>query len=149
MTVTDGIRLCGHYSSGNPFHFFFLYIYNIKQLWWVIMDAYCSIKEPRSFLVCYMTKWSPVKNVVHLTFFILNLKYKTKFRIKAILNFDHLCCNMSFNVWCWNYCLLTGSWGGLSPDYNKCFSWNSHLVQRNTGYRSWKLIIVVNYNPEA
>lgn len=37
------------------------------------------------------------ENVVHLTFFILNLKYKTKFRIKAILNFDNLCCNMSFN----------------------------------------------------
>lgn len=78
-----------------PFHFFFYiykYKYYKKKLWWVIMDAYCSIKEPRSFLVCYMTTRSPMKkNVVHLTFFILNLKYKTKFRIKAILNFEHLC----------------------------------------------------------
>lgn len=40
--------------------------------------------------------------VVHLTFFILNLKYKTKFRIKAILNFDNLCCIMSFNGSCLN-----------------------------------------------
>lgn len=95
------------------FFFFFFYIYNIKWLWWVIMDAYCSIKEQRSFLVCYMTKWSPVKNVVHLTFFILNLKYKTKFRIKAILNFDQLCCNMSLHISCWSFCLLTGSLGGL------------------------------------
>lgn len=144
MTVTDGIRLCGHYSSGNPFDLliFFFYIYNIKRLWWVIMDAYCSIKEQRSFLVCYMTKWSPVKNVVHLTFFILNLKYKTKFRIKAILNFDQLCCNMFLHVSCWIFaCWLVHVEVYLFDKMINHFK--SAFRPKQDRYISWRWIILL------
>lgn len=90
MTAMAGISLCGSYSSGNPFVLFSLYI-NTQ----VVMVAYCSIEDSRSSLL--HGKMNSNEYCGALNFFILNLKYKTKFRIKAILNFDNLCSNLLFN----------------------------------------------------